>query len=161
MKALIVYDSVFNNTKKIAMAIGYALGPQKNVGIFHVNDIRPEYYSGLRVLVAGSPTRGFRPTKDMTRFLRNIPENLFKGVRIAAFDTRMSMKDVKVPILHFLVRIFGYAAEPISRKLQKKGGVQVVNPEGFIVKNSEGPLREGELERAAGWARQIKKAVNI
>jgi hypothetical protein len=31
----------------------------------------------------------------------------------------------------------------------------VAPPEGFIVKGREGPLKDGELERAAGWAKGI------
>jgi hypothetical protein len=52
-------------------------------------------------------------------------------------------------------RVFGYAAKPISEKLRKKGGELIIAPEGFFVKDVEGPLKEGELERAAAWAREI------
>ena len=61
----------------------------------------------------------------------------------------------KVKILAFLVRLFGYAAEPIADRLQKKGGVLAVPPEAFYVSETEGPLLEGELERAGEWAKQI------
>jgi hypothetical protein len=53
------------------------------------------------------------------------------------------------------VRIFGYAAKPIGKRLQKKGGELAVQPEGFHVGDTEGPLLEGELERAGLWARQV------
>jgi hypothetical protein len=39
----------------------------------------------------------------------------------------------------------------------KKGGTLIVLPECFIVKDSEGPLKAGELERAADWARSLLK----
>lgn len=55
-----------------------------------------------------------------------------------------------------MVKIFGYAAEPIARQLMKKGGTLALPPEGFYVKASEGPLKDGELDRAAAWARQIQ-----
>jgi hypothetical protein len=58
-------------------------------------------------------------------------------------------------ILAFFVKIFGYAAQPIADRLQKKGGELAVPPEGFYVGDTEGPLFEGELERAADWAKQI------
>ena len=54
-----------------------------------------------------------------------------------------------------LVNVFGYAAEPIGDKLEGKGGEPVISPEGFYVDGTEGPLTEGELERAADWARHI------
>jgi hypothetical protein len=57
--------------------------------------------------------------------------------------------------LAFFVRLFGYAAKPISKGLGKKGGEAVVPPEGFFVEGMEGPLMEGELGRAEEWARTI------
>jgi len=48
-----------------------------------------------------------------------------------------------------------FDTKPISDKLTKKGGVLAASPEGFYVKGTEGPLKEGELERAAARARQI------
>ena len=53
------------------------------------------------------------------------------------------------------VKLFGYAAEPIAARLEKKGGELAVPPEPFYVGGTEGPLLEGELERAEDWARQI------
>jgi hypothetical protein len=79
-----------------------------------------------------------------------------EGVKVAAFDTRYREAEIeKVRILAFLVKIFGYAAKPIADRLEKKGGELAVPPEGFYVTDTEGPLFEGELERAADWARQI------
>jgi len=37
----------------------------------------------------------------------------------------------------------------------KKGGDRVLSLEGFYVQDSEGPLKDGELERAADWVREI------
>jgi flavodoxin I len=76
-------------------------------------------------------------------------------MKVAAFDTRIAVEDVKNGFLTFMVKIFGYAAKPIADGLKKTGGVLVVVPEGFFVKGSEGPLRDGELERAASWASQV------
>ena len=56
-----------------------------------------------------------------------------------------------------MVKLFGYAAEKISNKLRKLGGIEVVTPQGFYVNGIEGPLVEGELERAAQWVQQIFK----
>ena len=75
---------------------------------------------------------------------------------MAAFDTRMVVDGPKVPgILRFMAGIFGYAAEPLAKLLVGKGGKQAAPPAGFFVQDSEGPLNVGELERAAGWARQV------
>jgi flavodoxin len=152
MKALVVYDSAFGNTEKIAQAIADALGAQ----VRRVADVRPEHVEGLDLLVVGSPTQKFRPLGTITSFLKDIPAGGLEGVKVAAFDTRIPPDQVEaIRILAFFVRLFGYAAEPIEKRLEKKGGEPVVSPEGFYVEDTEGPLRNGELERAADWARQI------
>ena len=157
MKALVVYDSFFGNTEQIAQAIGNALGSPEDVEILRVGDVKPEQFTGLELLIVGSPTRGFKPTPAISNLLKSIPGNGLKGVKVAAFDTRFTVEEIKssVFILPLLVNIFGYAAKPISDRLQKKGGELIIPPEGFFVDGTEGPLKEGELERAADWTEQI------
>jgi flavodoxin I len=158
MKAWVIYDSVFGNTEQVARAIGDALGSQHDVEVRPASDVAPEQLAGVQLLVAGAPTQKFRPTPAMTSFLKRIPADGLKGVRVAAFDTRISVPDVKSAVLSFFVKLFGpgaYAAKHIADRLVKRGGNLIVPPEGFIVEGTEGPLREGELERAASWAEQI------
>ena len=149
MRALVVYDSVFGNTGKAAEAMGAALDAQ----ILKVDQVQPEHLAGVDLLVAGSPTRAFRPTPDMVKFLRGLASGSLKGVKVAAFDTRM-LVDEAPAILKFFVKLFGYAADPMLKQLLKKGGESVLQPEGFFVVDTEGPLKEGELERAAAWVQQ-------
>jgi flavodoxin I len=54
-----------------------------------------------------------------------------------------------------MVNFGGYAAAPSAALLKKKGGEQIAPPEGFLVQDREGPLKPGELERAASWAAQL------
>jgi flavodoxin len=155
MKALVVYDSVFGNTEKVAQAMGEALEAQAEVSVCRVGSVEPDQLTGLDVLIVGSPTRAFSPTPAIKSWLNKLAANSLQGIQVAAFDTRMDVQAVGVAILTFMVKIFGYAAKPIGNRLAKKGGDLHLAPEGFIVKDSEGPLQEGELERAADWALQI------
>ena len=157
MKALVVYDSVFGNTGQIAQAIGKALGSEQDVETLQVGDAKPEQLAGVALLVVGSPTRQFRPTPATTNLLKSIPKNGLDGVKVAAFDTRFTESNIEEgpAVLSFFVRIFGYAAKPIADRLEKKGGELVASPEGFYVEDTEGPLAEGELERAADWAKEL------
>jgi flavodoxin len=159
MKALVVYDSAFGNTEQVAQAIHRALGGAPEVDIGRAADMRPEHLVGLDLLVAGSPTQKFSALPAVTRWLKGIPANGLAGVKVAAFDTRVPIDDNVPGILRLFARLFGYAAEPMAQRLVKKGGEQVVSPEGFFVLGTEGPLKEGELDRAAEWARQIAAAV--
>ena len=157
MKVLIVYDSVFSNTEQIAQAISDSLGSKENVETLRVNDVKIEKITGLDLLIAGSPTRGFRPTKAITNFLKRISTNGLNGVKVAAFDTRFSLSDIESSVLRFIVKTGGYAAKSIANRLKKKGGDMIMPPEGFLVTGEEGPLKKGELERAADWAKIVIK----
>jgi flavodoxin I len=144
MKVLISYDSVHGNTEKIAKAIGDGMTAQ--VEILHASEVTNEKLSSVDLLVVGSPTYGGKPTPTMQALLERINESSIKGVRIAAFDTRLSSR---------FVRLFGFAAEKISSDLAGKGGAITAPPEGFFVKGRTGPLKQGELERAAAWGKTI------
>lgn len=158
MRVLVVYDSVFGNTERVAQAVGAALEPQAEVTVLRPGAVQPEHLDRLDALIAGSPTRAFRPTPAVRSWLRGLKPGSLKGVKVAAFDTRADVATVGSRLLTALVKVFGYAAEPIGRQLQAKGGSEAMSPAGFFVERTEGPLREGELERAAAWARQIPPA---
>jgi flavodoxin len=155
MKALIIYDSVFGNTEKVAQSIGAALGPQGQVETLPVSQATMNQLLGLSVLIVGSPTRSFRPTPAISKFLKALPKNYLAGINVAAFDTRIWLNTIDSAAFRFLVDKGGYAANTMAKALTKKGGNLRVPPEGFLVTGEQGPLKEGELERAAEWAREI------
>ena len=158
MKALIIYDSFFGNTEKIARAICKAFGNTKEVTICKAAEVKPDMLDGLDYLIVGSPTRAFRPSPAIKSFLKGIPSNRLAGVKVTAFDTRIAMTD-KVPgFLRFMAKLFGYADKPILDSLKKNGGQEIAPSKGFFVLDSEGPLEKGEIERAVVWVKQIKKA---
>lgn len=155
MNALVLYNSFFGNTEKIALIIGKTLGSPDQVKIIRIADVKPKSLSDVNILIVGSPTRAFRPTPAIVAFLKKLPKNALQDIAVAAFDTRISVTDVNSKFLTFMVKMFGYAAEPIGVLLKKKGGNLAIAPEGFYVKDTKGPLKEGELERAEKWAEGI------
>jgi len=156
MKASVIYDSQYGNTEKIAQAIGRALETQAEVSVFRVEQVRYGHLAGIDLLVVGSPTQRFNPTLALGNFLKSIPSQALKDVKVAAFDTRLAWEAIQtMPPLPFLERIFGYAASRIGKLLQRKGGRLVTEPEGFFVEGMEGPLSAGELERAEIWAKKL------
>jgi len=144
MKALIVYDSVYGNTEKIARAIAEAITPSGEVKVLGAGEANPSELASIDLLIIGSPTHAGRPTPAVQDLLNKIPKLSLQGINVAAFDTRIPTK---------LVRVFGYAAGRIAGNLKRKGGALIASPVGFFVTGSKGPLKEGELERAAGWAK--------
>lgn len=152
MKALLVYDSFFGNTERIAQAVGNALRAKSEIGVLRVGDVKSMDLANLDLLIVGSPTRGFRPTEGIAKFLNSVTTNQLRGVEVAAFDTRIALETINSSVFRFIVDKGGYAASTIAKTLEKKGAKLRVPPEGFIVTGEQGPLKEGELERAAQWA---------
>jgi len=155
MKVWIIYDSFFGNTEKIANAVGNALEPQHEVRISRVSDVKPVGFQGVDLLILGSPTRGFKPSELTQAFLASLTAGSLKGARVAAFDTRADMATQKSAFFRFIGKFFRYAAQPMGAALVKAGGDQVQPPAGFFIEASEGPLRTGEMERAAAWAKTL------
>lgn len=151
MRALVVYESFFGNTQDIAKAIAAGLQMKYEVVIKSVDDCNPKELRTCDLLVIGSATRGFRPSPGTQAFLRSIEPRDVSGLAIAAFDTRIDLESIKSRVFRWIVKTGGYAAERISRVLDQKGAILATKPKGFLVLGKEGPLKEGELERAGEW----------
>jgi len=147
MKTLVIYESLYGNTEKIARAIAGAIEGEvvvKNAGAATAADLEK-----IDLLLMGSATQGGRAMKATQAFLDSLGENSLKGLKAAAFDTRLTAA---------IVKLFGWAAKRIAENLKKKGAVILVEPEGFLVVNTKGPEKAGELERAAAWGKQVSAA---
>jgi flavodoxin len=150
MNTLVVYDTEFGNTQQIAQAIADAI----NGRLVHGREATGQSLDGIELLIVGAPTQAGRPTGAAQAFLNALPAGALKGIDVAAFDTRNDYATQGFG-LKALMKVIGFAAPKIAKALVAKGGHEVAPPEGFIVLDKEGPLREGELERAAAWARGV------
>jgi flavodoxin I len=146
MKVMIVVDSVYGNTEKIAGAIAGALKPSNEVKVVRPGAVDLRELESMDLLIVGSPVQGGRAIKAVQDFLEKLPDGSLKKMGVSAFDTRLKSAFVK---------LFGYAAGRIAASLQDKGGKLVAPAEGFFVKGREGPLLDGEMERAAAWAKGL------
>ena len=155
MEALVVYDSVFGNTRLIAQSIADALASRVSVELLLAADADPDELTWCELIIVGSPTRGFRPTEAVTALLKRLDKESLRGAKVAAFDTRFKADEIDSAGLRFVVKTGGYAAKRIGGQLKRAGADEVVPPEGFYVVGTEGPLKEGERERAAAWAIEI------
>lgn len=165
MNVAVVYESIYGNTRMIAEAIADGLGGAPVVPVSRADAelAHPE------LLVVGGPTHmhGIASTRSrqmaveaahedvgthveaeaaagpgLRAWLRDLPAVV--GVRAAAFDTRLD----KSPWFT------GLASRGIERRLRHHG-YDVIAAESFLVRESEGPLEEGELDRARAWGRQL------
>lgn len=154
MKITIVYDSIFGNTAELAKAIAIALRPGNEVKLMAVHDAVHLDLTGTDLLIVGSPTRGFRPTPQISEFLSGLRE-VQKEMRAAVFDTRIDLETIHPAALRWVVEAGGYAADRMAQMVAAYGLVRQSNPIGFLVMGTEGPLKAGETERAQQWAKEL------
>lgn len=142
-----VYDSPFGTTRSVAEAIAGALVEFQAVPV-PVDDFNPGMLATGDLLVVGSTANATRSTPKATALLGAFGGGCLKGVRAAAFDTR--------------VRLFIHvnAAKKMTASLRAGGADIVSEPLPFYVKagyvkTGEGPLCSGEIKKAEAWARTL------
>ncbi len=145
MNTLVVYESQFGNTEKVAMAIAGALRAFGQVQAVHVDPGHHIELQGVDMLVVGGPTQNRGATSGLRSFVAAIPPKLLRNMRVACFDTRYRQPSWLV----------GSAAGAVAKNLQGMGVAPVVPAESFLVSGQKGPLMSGELERAAAWAQTL------
>lgn len=153
MKLLVIYDTSYGNTAKIAAAIAQGLG--QGASAIEVEKLRPEDHNDAALLVVGSPTQGGRATSSLQQWIEALPN---RAVRVATFDTRLG-GDTAGWLQRLALDLIGYAAPRIARALGRKGYVLIDTPQGFIVGGGEGPLLSGELARATAWGATLKAQI--
>lgn len=163
MRAVVVCESWFGNTRRLAEEIAAELGTVADAEVLTVDDAAG--LANVDLLVIGAPTHAHGLSRASTR--RTAARRLGRadaagrGTRgwlhrlsvpeqtlVAVFDTRIEKPT-------FLV---GSAARSIARKLERNGYRLAVPPESFFVLDVEGPLKDGEIERARAWATVLTDA---
>jgi flavodoxin I len=146
VKTLVVYDSLYGNTRTIAQAIGDTIPGE--VQVLPVGQVNAGDLETVDLLVVGSPTHGSMPTEAIQRLVERIGPPARTGAKAAAFDTRLTW--------FFLERWGGFAAPKMADALEKKGWALAGEPGGFFVGGlKKGPLKRGEVDRAAAWAKAL------
>jgi flavodoxin I len=149
MKTLVVYDSVYGNTEIVARAIGDAI--RGEVEVRRVREVQAGELEAVDLLILGSPTHGSLPTEAVQGLVEKIGPPAREGARAATFDTRLTWG--------FLERWGGFAAPKMADALQEKGWTLAGEPGGFFVRGlKKGPLKRGEVDRAAAWAKGLVEA---
>lgn len=146
MNALVVYFSKFGNTKLVAEAIGATLESAGAVRMVGLNELTAADFYDVGLVVMGSPTHRMNLPEAARLILDKLPKRILKGKLVAAFDTSYKMSWW---LNHYT------AGKRLAQKLRKLGGMRIVPPEIFHVTEREGPLYDGEIERANAWAALI------
>lgn len=160
MTILIIYDTVFGNTQKIAAAIADGFAAAKaDCRLVHAGDVATEDVAAADLVLVGSPTRAFQATPATMKTLKNAALPL-AGKRCAAFDTRIDPADIKSGFFRGVVATFGFASAKIEKALVKRGAVPIAPAQAFYVEGDQGTvLRKGETDGAFDWARTLLASV--
>jgi hypothetical protein len=167
MRALVVYESMFGNTRKIAEAIAVGVGEHMTVQLVEVSRAAARLDPDVDLLVVGGPThaRGMTTVKTRAEAARRTTDPLVSrgtGIRewlgalrpiersaaAAAFDTRIAMPMV----------VTGSAARGYAPLLRAAGFHLIEPTESFRVGMSapqEDAVTPLEVDRAGDWGREI------
>lgn len=168
MRAVVVYESIYGNTRAVAEAIAAGLAPYATV--LPVGQATPDQLAVVDLLVVGAPTHMHGLSRSGTRRLAvktaRRPDNRIAvepqaagpGVRewlasigrlscqAVAFDTR----------LDGLALLTGRASWSISRLLRRHGAHLVAHSRSFLL-DKQSQLLEGELDRARTWGESLAR----
>lgn len=163
MRALVVYESMFGNTRAIAYAIAKGLENWVPVDVTEVKSAPTVLGDEISLLVVGGPTHAFGMSRDSTRrdaeikgagpvvsTDEGIREWLGKlghprsGFPATTFDTKINKSWLP-----------GSAAKAAHKRLRWLRFQMVTPPESFFVTDVAGPLVDGELDRAQAWGEQV------
>ncbi|MGX7680321.1 flavodoxin domain-containing protein [Jatrophihabitans sp. DSM 45814] len=169
MRAVVVYESMFGDTRQIADAIGDGLALKFEVTVVPVSEAAADQLDGIDLLVVGGPTHVRGMSRPKTREgavdqasqpdsgiilepgasglgLREWFSTLTEGPpHAAAFDTRVQMSTL----------VTGRAAPRIARSLQRSGCHLIAEPESFLVTTKKPTLVAGQRERARAWGETL------
>lgn len=167
MKALVVYESMFGNTEQVARAITAGLSKYMNVQLLEVTEAPHAIHGLLDLIVVGGPTHAFSMTRPQTRedavtrgathgsptlgireWLEHLPAGPHSEL-VATFDTRIDK----------VRRLPGSAAKGAAKILHKLGYGPATHAQSFYVHDVDGPLLDGELDRAQAFGERLGSEV--
>jgi NAD(P)H dehydrogenase (quinone) len=167
-RVLVVYESMFGNTREIANAVAEGLTEAGTVDVVEVGSASSVLPEDLDLLVVGAPTHAFglsRPATRKSAADQAVGEIVSTGIgvrewldelrpagstaMVSAFDTR-----VKVAMLP------GSAARRALSRLRGLKLPMLMRAESFYVAGTPGPLKDGEVDRAKAWGMKLAAALS-
>jgi menaquinone-dependent protoporphyrinogen IX oxidase len=151
MRGMVVYDTSYGNTKKIAETIAETLIESGiDVDFVYVKDAKLSA-KNHDFLVLGSPTKFGTMSFAIRGFLGKVKSEEWMNKPFAAFDTE---NPENIEKSHTENKKWS-AAEKIADKLREKKMNQLLPVLKAAVLGQKGPLVEGEVDRTKDYARQL------
>lgn len=148
MKSLVLFESAYGNTERIAREIAQHLEEYGVVTLLHATEASSADINVYDLLVIGSPTQYKKASPTMRGWLEGLPYKGLSGFMCAVYDTRY-----KQPLWRS-----GSAGKQLGKQVRKLGGVMLLESESFFVSSGAGELLAGELERVSTWVKNLQQA---
>jgi len=129
-------------TDTVAKAVARAVDWSYEHSARPANEVDPGEIRVPSIVFLGGPTHRREMGESLHAFLDRMPDRLVAQCLFAAFVTRFHDSPI----------VTGSSARHIQRAVESRGGRNLVPGESFFVIRRDGPLREGEVERARVWA---------
>ncbi|MFW9788066.1 MAG: flavodoxin domain-containing protein [Candidatus Thorarchaeota archaeon] len=149
-KVLIIYDTQFGNTRKLALEL--AIGIQQNEGVMakvgNGDSLDTEDLSQYDGILFGGPTRAFRATRGAMNSIKKAVEIGLGEKVVSTFGTYMMGDQSR-------------GVKAMDKRLRKvAGNAKVISP-GFSAKvgGVRGPINAEEIPKAHEWGRNFGNKV--
>lgn len=172
MRALVVYESMFGNTRDVARAVAEGVSTRMPVELLEVTNAPSVIPADVTLLVVGGPTHAHGLSNPKTRAdaARRAGDKLVSsGAGLGDWLERVRPESAPIPTVAFDTRIkgpgllWGSAAKAVVKLLGSRDFSMIAQPMSFLVGGPTGPmfdrLETGERERATAWGAGIADAL--
>jgi Flavodoxin domain len=173
MKAIVVFESMYGNTRHIAEAIADGIRWSMPAEVVLARDAADLDLDNVELVVVGGPTHAWGLSSKRTRGgaqqdAMKHPDHLLdtaqagagirewlqevhcnRNCRAVGFDTRLDKP----------LALTGSAARSIQRRLRHVGFASFDRPHSFRVTGMAGPLSPGEIDRAMQWGEAMGRTI--
>ncbi len=152
MKVIIIFDSVYGNTKQIAQTIREVYQNHHEVVLTKATAFENHNLADANMIIIGTPTHGGWYTEEIKKIIDKNGSS-FEKIAVATFDTSTPIKNQGF-FVNNITKLFGRAAPRLAKRMEKEGAI-IIDSKSFIVMGKKGPVREGEISSAKAWAIQL------
>ena len=152
MKGIIIYDTSYGNTQKIAEVLAETLKESGiETDVFHIKKVKKLSGKEYNFLALGSPTKYGTMSFAMKFFLGKIKSEEWTNKPFIAFDTENpeNVEKSRAENKNWS------AAEKIAEKLKEKNMNQLLPVLKGLVQGWKGPLVDGEIENTKNYANEM------
>jgi flavodoxin len=137
MKALVLYDSKYGNTKMVAEEVAKGASAKMETDVRHIEDAGTGEVEGYDIIAIGTPNHMGRPTGKTKKFVKNLKGQKLEKKTFGFFDTCLKGEE-------------GKATRKLASKLRDIAPGVMIAPElSILVGGMKGPIVDGEMPKCA------------